>query len=73
MEDPEDLQARLMGEVVGRAVELEVLRGEERRILTVVVGERREVREEERWPFRGGPRWGFRRRWMPPWAPWWSR
>ncbi|GBD10322.1 Putative serine protease HtrA [Candidatus Thermoflexus japonica] len=72
VEDPEDLQGRLIGEGVGRPVELEVLRGEERRILTVIVGERREAWEEERWPFRGG-RWGFRRRWMPPWAPWWSR
>lgn len=73
VEDPEDLQTRLIGEVVGRAVEIEVLRGEARQTITVVVGERREAREEERWPFRGGPRWGFRRRWMPPWGPGWHR
>lgn len=73
VEEVEDLQGRLMGEVVGRAVEVEVLRGESRRTVTLVVGERREAEEERRWPFRGGPRGGFRRRWMPPWAPWWSR
>ncbi|WP_376792072.1 S1C family serine protease [Thermoflexus sp.] len=73
VEDVEDLQARLVGDAVGRAVEVEVLRGEARRVVRVVVGERQEVWEGARWPFPGGPRWRFRRRWMPPWAPWWSR
>ncbi|MCS7350075.1 trypsin-like peptidase domain-containing protein [Thermoflexus sp.] len=73
VEDAEDLQSRLMGEVVGQAVEVEVLRGEARRTVMLIVGERPEEREEMRWPFRGGPRGGFRRRWMPPWSPGWSR
>jgi len=73
VEDPEDLQSRLVGEGVGRAATVEVLRGEARRTLTLVVGERPESQEAARWAFRGGPRWGFRRRWMPPWPPGWSR
>lgn len=72
VEEVEDLQARLVGETVGRAVEVEVLRGEARRVVTVVVGERQEAWEGARWPFPGGPRWRFRRR-MPPWGPWWIR
>jgi len=73
VQDAEDLQAQLFGDVVGRPVEVEVLRGEERRTLSLIVGERRETREEAQWPFRGGPWRGFRRRWMPPWGPSWSR
>jgi Trypsin-like serine proteases, typically periplasmic, contain C-terminal PDZ domain len=73
VQDAEDLQTRLFGDVVGRSVEVEVLRGEERRTLSLIIGERREAWEAERWPFRGGPWRGFRRRWMPPWGPSWSR
>lgn len=65
VEEVEDLQGRLMGAIVGQAVEVEVLRGEARRTMTVVIGERPAVQE--------GARWGFRRRWRRPWPPGWIR
>ncbi len=61
----EDLQGRLMGAIVGQAAEVEVLRGEARRTMTVVIGERQSAQE--------GARWGFRRRWRRPWPPGWIR
>ncbi len=65
VEEVEDLQSRLMGAIVGQAAALEVLRGEARRTVTVVIGERHGVQEETRW--------GFRRRWRRPWPPGWIR
>lgn len=39
--DPDDLLPRLIGDVVGSTVEIEILRGEDRRVVPVIIGERR--------------------------------
>lgn len=39
--DPDDLLTRLIGDVVGSSIEVEILRGEEQRLVPVIIGERR--------------------------------